>query len=386
MSHSPYFLKNLETCLKETLEIPMWGKAPEFPWSAFTEKLKDVFEQPSVSLDCLDADWKNAEDLEEGFASNPLIFSFNLSPLASPFYLLIAPEDVLVLTKVLLDPEGNRTFSDPSYQSGFSHYILLHLLQSFHEISPYDGLKARLCSKPFIKEPAYCVDISASLQHANLLLRLILPETFHRVVTSHFSSKPLPLHRLDSSLEIPLSVQLGKVSLSQKDWLSVNFGDFIFLDECSYHPKTEQGTFFLSIGAQRLFILKRKHHEIKILDYALYNFNPIENEEDLIMDIQDNNNSEDLEFEEHDIAQEEQENPVEPLLSSQEVPLLLLVEVGKITMPLKELLTLKPGNTIPLGHTLDHNVVLTLNTKPVARGQLVQLGSHVGVKISEIAH
>lgn len=386
MTHSPYFLKNLETCLKETLEIPMWGKAPEFPWNAFAEKLKEVFEQPNIALECMAADWKNAENLEEGFGPNPWIFSLTMSPLASPFFVLVAPEDVQMLSKFLLDQEGKRTFSDDFYQKGFAQYILLHLLKSFHDISPYEGLKARLCSQAFVKEDAYCIDISARFDHQNILLRCALPESFHRVLTSHFSSKPIPLHRLDSSLEVPLSLQVGKVSLMKRDWETVSFGDFIFLDECSYHPKSEQGTFFLSMGQQRLFILKRKHQEIKILDYALYNFNPIEDEEDFIMDIQDNENTEDLEFEEPSSEEADQDNPIEPLLSSEEIPLLLLVEVGKITLPLKELLALKPGNTLPLGHTLDQHVVLTLNSKPVARGHLVQLGNNVGVKISEIAH
>jgi flagellar motor switch protein FliN/FliY len=385
MTHSPYFLKNLEISLKQTLDIPMWGKAPEFPWNAFTEKLKEIFEKESILLSCIGADWKSQEELEEGFSASPLVFSFNMAPLAPSFYLMIAPDDVLLLSKLLLDQEGKRTFADAIFQKGFSQFILLHLLRAFDEISPYEGLKARLSSKPLLKETSYCIDVSLDLEKSSILIRCILPESFHRIVTSHFSSKPLPLQRLDSSLEIPLSLQVGKVSLTHSEWSTISLGDFIILDEGMYQPQSEQGTFFLSLGMQRLFILKRKHHEVKILDYALYNFNSFE-KEDLEMEMEDNDTTEDLEFEETSDENASENNQTQALLSSEQVPLTLLVEIGKVSMPLKEVLALKPGNLLPLGSLLDQSVVLTLNSKPVARGQLVQLGALVGVKISEIAH
>jgi flagellar motor switch protein FliN/FliY len=386
MTHSPYFLKSLEASLKETLEIPMWGKAPEFPWDAFTEQLRSVFEIPSVEIECMEADWKSAEQITLGFSQNPLHFSMNMSPLAAPFFLMVASEDVELLSKLLLDKEGKRSFSDTVFQKGFSQFILLHLLKSFHDISPYQGLKARLSSQPLIQEISYCVDLSITFPQGNILARCIFPQSFHRILTSHFSSKPLPLHRLNSSIEIPLSIQLGKVTLSKSELDTVSLGDFIILDECSFHPKTEQGTFFLSLGSLRLFILKRKHHEIKILDYALHEFNTFDDEEDLGMDIEDNDFSEDLEFEEPQTPSSQEKQHIEPLISKELIPLSLLVEVGKLSLPLKDLLALKPGNTLPLGHALDQGVVLTLNTKPVARGHLVQLGDMIGVKISEIAH
>lgn len=385
MTHSPFFLKTLETCFKESLEIPMWGKTPEFPWESFQKHLRDIFEQDDVFVECLESDWKNAHSLKEGLSDDPLIFSFTMSPLSAPFYLLIASEDIQALSKVLLDKDGKRTFTDAIYQSGFSQFILLHILKEFHEISPYQDLKVRLSSKPFAPENAYCVDVMMKIAYESLLCRFAFPESFHRIVTSHFSSKTPPLHRLDSSLEIPLSLYIGNVCLSQSEWNSVKVGDCVVLDECSYHPKQDQGTFFLSIASQRLFVLKRKHSEIKILDYALYNFNSLEDEDTVSMDIEDNDDEEGIEFEEPENEGSE-EAITEQVISSQEIPLTLCVEIGKVRMPLKELLALKPGNTLALGHTLDQHVYLTLNSKVVAKGQLIQLGELVGVKIGEIAH
>ena len=80
------------------------------------------------------------------------------------------------------------------------------------------------------------------------------------------------------------------------------------------------------------------------------------------------------------------EPSIDKIISSSEVPLLLKVEVGKLTLSLGQLLSLKPGNTLPLGHTLEQGVNITLNSKVVAKGDLIQLGEMIGVKINEVGN
>ena len=74
----------------------------------------------------------------------------------------------------------------------------------------------------------------------------------------------------------------------------------------------------------------------------------------------------------------------EDLISTKKVPISLSVEVGKIQMSLDKLLKLKPGNVIDLSIQPELSVNLVANNSPVARGQLIQVGDVIGVKITEI--
>lgn len=50
------------------------------------------------------------------------------------------------------------------------------------------------------------------------------------------------------------------------------------------------------------------------------------------------------------------------------------------------MLSLRPGNLLQLPISLEQGVRLTLNSQVIARGELMQIGDVLGVKISEIAH
>ena len=75
----------------------------------------------------------------------------------------------------------------------------------------------------------------------------------------------------------------------------------------------------------------------------------------------------------------------EELISTKKVPISLVVEVGKIQITLDKLLKLKPGNIIDLSVQPEFSVNLVANNSPVARGQLIQIGDVIGVKITEIS-
>ena len=53
-------------------------------------------------------------------------------------------------------------------------------------------------------------------------------------------------------------------------------------------------------------------------------------------------------------------------------------------MSLEKLLTLKPGNVLTLTVHPDMDVSLVANGQKVARGQLIQIGEVIGVKIIEL--
>lgn len=67
-----------------------------------------------------------------------------------------------------------------------------------------------------------------------------------------------------------------------------------------------------------------------------------------------------------------------------EVPVTLVVELGRVTIPLHRLADLKPGDVLELGRHAREPVELTSNGRLVARGELVQIDTELGVRITNV--
>lgn len=72
--------------------------------------------------------------------------------------------------------------------------------------------------------------------------------------------------------------------------------------------------------------------------------------------------------------------PVAP----EEIPLTIKLEVARLQMNAKTLMELQPGNLLELDARPESGIDLVVNGKKVAQGELVQVGSVLGVRILEI--
>lgn len=378
MDHSTVLIKKVTEVLEESLSIPMWGHTPLFPWQPFSELLQTTFDLSACMLQPLGAEWKEEKRVLEGLGDQPILLSLVMAPLSAPLFWAMPSSDVEKITKALLDKEKKQSFQGEDFQKGFFRFSMLRLLKTFDQLKSYPGLSPKLSSASLPQSNAYCIDVNIALEKEDLIGRLICPTEFHRVVTSHFASRPFSLEALDSSIELVLNIQVGSVQLSLSEWEEVEAGDLVILDQCTYHPATKQGSLFLTINKTPLFIARAKNNELKILDYALY-----EPKDDFMID--DTEDEEEM-FEDEEESSPETETSTQEVLSAQEIPLSLCVELAHIKMSLKDLLHLKPGNTVRLPTSVEQGVSITLNSKTVARGELLQIGDVLGVKISEISH
>ncbi|MFZ4109270.1 MAG: FliM/FliN family flagellar motor switch protein [Polymorphobacter sp.] len=62
----------------------------------------------------------------------------------------------------------------------------------------------------------------------------------------------------------------------------------------------------------------------------------------------------------------------------------LSVEVGAIKMSLRDVLALQVGSVHTLDRRLDQPVDVLINDRLIARGEIVSIGDHFGVKLTEI--
>ena len=77
--------------------------------------------------------------------------------------------------------------------------------------------------------------------------------------------------------------------------------------------------------------------------------------------------------------------PPEPaMIRPEQIPLNLVVEVGRIQMPMEQLLKLEPGNLLELDIHPENGVNLTIQGKIVGRGELIRIGDSIGIRILQI--
>ena len=67
-----------------------------------------------------------------------------------------------------------------------------------------------------------------------------------------------------------------------------------------------------------------------------------------------------------------------------DVDLPLIVRFGRAVMPLRALADLGPGSVIDMGRSPDDPVELLVGQRLIARGEVVIVGGHYGVRITEL--
>jgi flagellar motor switch protein FliN/FliY len=59
--------------------------------------------------------------------------------------------------------------------------------------------------------------------------------------------------------------------------------------------------------------------------------------------------------------------------------------VGTVSLSIEQLFAMKQGEVLTMNETFDTPVTLMLNGKPVARGELVAVEEHFGIRITELS-
>ncbi len=69
-----------------------------------------------------------------------------------------------------------------------------------------------------------------------------------------------------------------------------------------------------------------------------------------------------------------------------DVPVTLTVELGSCQLPMREVLQLAAGTVVQLDRPAGTPVELRVNQKLIARGEVVVVEDHLGIRITELAN
>jgi flagellar motor switch protein FliN/FliY len=81
---------------------------------------------------------------------------------------------------------------------------------------------------------------------------------------------------------------------------------------------------------------------------------------------------------------EQSSQPLTDLKAVYEVPVQVSAILGRANVPVKKLLQLVPGSIIELDRKVGESIDIYVNNHLLARGDLILMGEHLGITITEI--
>lgn len=417
------------------LDELMTGVPPPFPWEDFSRYLGEALQSESFSIAPPLTQWRESSSLLESISQPAVSLKFTASGTPGAVWLAVSENDLARLFAALLHTDSLATDLhqlDRSYLQGFHTFLALQLLHSlsafqFDQAIPY----ALVGESPMPEQACLCLDFWISTKEVKFLARLAVPSEFQKAWAARYAVEPKDLLLYAAASEQVYAIvhlEAGRVTLTQQQWRNVNPGDVIILDSCTAQPDLSKTKVVLTVHGMPCYRGRLKKGALKILEFPLilnaddemsdeynedetYNTESTDNtdmtaEEDFseefseeatdenhvseIAEEDEEDQAEDAEAQQQQAVTEEislgtQTQPTEavPLTSPEQIPLTLVVELGRIQMTVQQLVAMQPGNVIELDIDPEQGIDLVVTGRKVARGELIRIGEHFGVRIIE---
>ena len=320
---------------------------------------------------------------------------FSVPGLAGTFALVISRSELEELLLHLLNGKREGSISD-EYLTPFWNFVIDTLkgafVESFTDANP-----------PTVQQLGEGIPATPALQYP--LEFTIGKQTFSaKIVTSRefiqeWRKSDLKNSRnnrladlLKARIEIPLDVVIGGIELPRSDWKSIEEGDTLLLDHLTYNPGAEKGDALFFFQEHPLFRIKAKTGAIKIIEQAkgVKIFMPLEPSASL------EKKDEEKDREQNETENEDEIGPIpegdvsapkvvrDDPVSLHDLPLQIRIEMGRFKLPLNQVLELQEGNILKVDVDPRKGVDLVVEGKVIGRGELVQIGDLVGVRITDL--
>lgn len=443
MTTVPYsWLKQIPASLLEAHEIMPFGVLPTFPWEQFSAVFAKVFQLDAIKFESSNWQLTQTNDLYSQLGSHPVALHCDLSPLEGTFWLLMAKEDREKLMSLLLTHKIDGEVIDEEYQKAFTQFLALELFAICNKLDYQKDLTPHLLETDALPhEVSYTQDILIHYSGSTFLVRLIASEELRISWKERFAERSLSIQLskdLAEKIKFTLHLEGGSTALYLSDWKKIAVGDLLLLDQSSLEIDNGKGSIMISLFQQPFFLAQLQEGKIKIKDYPLYHEAPIamptyEDNDDDDLDEFDLDSTFSDEFTEetdhsgettaaesvrtrhtesdidenetaslHDSTTEETVEGPPPVsaktdestksalpfehsaskpLNVQNLPVNVVVEIGRIEMTIQKLIELQPGSMLDLNISPEDGVDLTINGQIVAKGELLKIGDSLGVRI-----
>ncbi|NGX30809.1 MAG: Flagellar motor switch protein FliN [Chlamydiae bacterium] len=386
------FVDHIESTLLDLVDFPKSYAALDLP----IQELKEGIKQ-QLNLDNLELRFKRPKiEKNTDFTTSCFVIELKTALNGNLFFCL-PNEHLKTLVEIL--SKKKIDILDPDLAKSIFYTLTLESLNIMHTTQFLEDLNFKLVTHAStIIPPVFNYEITATINKQELHFYLIYSKefalSFDRFIEPNLQSK-IP-KEFENTIDCTLNLQVGSVDLYLNEFKSIKKGDFVVLDRCTIDPETTHGTLSFMLDKRPLFVGKLKEDKVKILDMLeiqgeMMNEDKIEPEEENWVEnpeIPEQATSETMENEIEEAigtaGEKKVEKSKEALIKSEDIPLTMSVEVGRINMSVKELLNLTPDQTLDLKIDVTKGVDCLIGNKRVAKGELVKLGDFLGVRITEI--
>ncbi|OJU82082.1 MAG: hypothetical protein BGO10_04330 [Chlamydia sp. 32-24] len=397
------------------------------------------------SLQQLEVEWKNGlwkknSEITNSFAKEIYTLKINFSSIQEEAYFLVSKHDLKTMLESFLQIPQSNDLIHEEFLKGFLLFVGYEIISiSQKSLTEKQSIRLELTSIDDLTL-AFTRDLEIKINNNIFLTRFIFPENFVNNCTALKKSTLWKESSLAKLIPLELSFEIGKVALKQQEWQKVKIGDFILLDSCTFDPNfatksalmlVQNIPFYQGTWSEKGFTIKNRitFEEVNSMIDKKFGQDDDEEEEDFKgfnFDIDDEDDDDDDEDEEDDFLFEEDEETKKRLRELQKdlqnvgqdeeeeqqssnflaseteaspssiqsvdaktgelenIPLQVVVEVSRVHMNLDKVLELQPGTVLDLHKPLEPKVILSINGKKVAQGELLKLGENLGVRITEI--
>jgi flagellar motor switch protein FliN/FliY len=415
----PYsWLKQISPELLEQEQISPFGFPPPFPWAEFASLVAETLQEHNLTVVPQAFGQWEADKILQGFGRNPMIFTLDVAPLPGNAWMVMAGTELDRFISLLLTQEENlSSLLNPEYRQGFCDFMALEIFRAFRKLSFASGLTPHLlATTPIPSEPLWAQDVQFSIHNSPAIatrivfseeLRLAWKEKYAERTVSGEISIPLA-----EKLSLTLHLEAGSTSITESEWNHINVGDFLLLDHCSIDPSQDKGRVMLTLDRRPLYRARIKEGKLKILEFPLYHevepSMPMQHDadEDFESPLQEETNHETSEDEsshegsqdesfQEDLSQSEVDSEAQVSDDSSateaeqpsekvnvgNLPLTLVIELGRLQISVRKLLELQPGDVLDLDLDAHDAIDLVVNGAVIGKGELLKIGEALGVRI-----
>ncbi len=423
----PYdWIREIPAALKLLDDIPLVGYPPDFPLDDYAAKLGKVFQINDLSIELGAPEWRTAQDLLSGLSEDLISINLSVVPLEGTISFVFPRFDVATLLAGMVRASPPAVL-DKEYLEGFSQFLALEAIATLQGVNFDKNLSPQiLSSKELPNEASLCRDITLQTNGKSIHGRLVISQKFRAKWKERYSQRSLKLApAVTQQAEVTIHIEAGRTSLGLNDWRTAAPGDFIILDQCSLSPDDDKARVMLTLNGKPTFRARLKQGTLKILEYPMFyevetpmakydeeheDETEMEGEDEEFTDIDeslDEHTDEEIEDEEiEEIEEPAAPTPERPGLkpsdkgsaatqvrstethaapSPDEIPINLVVEVGRFQITVQKLMELQPGNLLELDVKPENGVDLVINGKCVGKGELLRIGETLGVRILDMA-
>lgn len=347
------------------------GTPDQFSWEGLAEALGGHFGL-SLALDPGEMEWISSESYKKLNAA-PFALDFTVGSVPGAVRWMIGRGDLSVLMGRVISQGGSPpVIDDLEILKGFAHFVAYEIAAELDQFgigeSETGALRLIGNSHAFDGPKLLHFPITFSLNERTFVSHLLLDEAFAADWQEKYPAHPRSdglSEEFAESLRLRLQVVIGSCHPTVEEWKRASVGDLLLLDACTISFKNpEVRKALIMARGVRLFSATIEEGGV-----TLGAPTEVQLKECMMPPTPPSENAENKENEEVGLGQ---------------LPLEVVVEVGRLEMSLAQLMALNPGQLLELGISTDAEISLTVNGSCIGRGELVRVGQMLGVRLTHL--